>query len=383
MSNRQLFIAVFICWPFFFSCKAQTTAPSILVPAPGSPIAMTCSPGNIAAGDVNNDGYPDLVVACSQNRSLTLFKGRGNAQFDVSNSNPLVLPYPPHEIVIGDMNRDGHADLIIGSHDSYSIMILLGDGKGNFTVSSDSVIMKTGNHPHTHGLGIGDMNGDGYTDIVTANSSDNDIAVLLNNGSGHFITAPGSPFSVSPAPYPLTIGDVNSDGHLDIVSTSTHASSRVLTLLSGDGRGRFLRSDIPLRTTQPWFVAIGDINKDSIPDLVTTHSERSELSVLIGSGNGQFTEATGSPFNLGSSAWHVAIADLNRDGNPDVLTAANTGVRVMLGDGKGQFTAASNSPFLTGKGTWHLAISDVNGDGKPDVVTSNLESKNVSVLLGR
>jgi hypothetical protein len=58
-------------------------------------------------------------------------------------------------------------------------------------------------------------------------------------------------------------------------------------------------------------------------------------------------------------------------------------MRVMLGDGRGQFTAAPNSPFLTGKGTWHFAISDVNGDGRPDVVTSNLESKNVSVLLGR
>ena len=198
---------------------------------------------------------------------------------------------------------------------------------------------------------------------------------------GGFVPCPGSPFPVGTSPYPLTLGDVNSDGHLDIVSTSTN--SKFLTVLSGDGRGNFTRSDIPLRTSNPWFVAIGDINNDSIPDLVITHSERSELTVLTGSGSGHFTEVANSPFDLGSSAWYIGIADFNRDANPDVIAAANNGVRLMFGDGKGQFVQAPGSPFPTGKGTWHLDISDLNGDNRPDVVTSNLESNNVSVLLGR
>jgi hypothetical protein len=227
------------------------------------------------------------------------------------------------------------------------------------------------------------MNGDGNPDIVTANSTDSDISVLLNKGTGGFIPTSGSPFAVNPAPYPLTIADVNNDGYLDIVSTSTHIASRALTVLLGNGQGAFRRIEKPLRTSQPWFAAVGDLNKDRIPDLVITHSERSELTVLIGNGSGEFMEAADSPFNLGSSAWHVAIADLNRDGNADVLAAANTGVRVLFGDGKGQFVAAPGSPFLTGSGTWRFAVIDVNCDGKPDVVTSNFESSNVSVLLGK
>ena len=384
MNNNQLLIALLTLWPFWFSCRAQTPAPSLLKPAAGSPIAMNCSPGNLAAGDLNKDGKADLVIACGDNHTLTIYKGRGDGQFDVDAGSSVSLPFPPNEIVIGDMNNDGRADLVVGTHDSYSIMIFHGDGKGNFsTASSDSVTMRKGSHAHTHGLGVADVNGDGSLDIVTANSSDNDISVMLNKGRHGFLAAPGSPFAVAPAPYPLTIGDINNDKHPDIVSTSSHSSTRALTVLVGNGHGNFLRKDVPLRTANPWFVAIADINKDKFPDIVTTHSERSELTVLIGSNTGDFTEVSSSPFDLGNSAWHVATTDANRDGNPDVLAAANNGVRLMLGDGKGQFSAAPGSPFLTGKGTWHLAITDVNGDSVPDVVTTNLESKDVSVLLGK
>jgi hypothetical protein len=377
-------IAFCILSLLFFSCRAQTSSQGILVPAPGSPIAMSCGPGNIVASDLNKDDKADFVVACGDNRTLSIFIGRGDGQFDITSGSPLKLSDAPNEIVIGDMNRDGNADLVVGSHDSYRILILKGDGSGNFdTSSSSSVIMRNGNDPHTHGLGIADMNGDDYTDIVTANSSDNDVSVMLSNGSGGFNPAPGSPFAVSPAPYPLTIGDVNGDSYPDIVSTTSDRSKRVITVLSGDGRGHFTRKDNPLRTASPWYVSIGDINNDKITDLVMTHSERSELTVLTGIRTGDFKEVTGSPFNLGNSAWHVAIADVNGDTNTDVLAAANNGVRVMLGDGKGQFAPAPGSPFLTGRGTWHLSITDVNGDGRADVVTSNLESKNVSVLVGR
>ena len=119
------------------------------------------------------------------------------------------------------------------------------------------------------------------------------------------------------------------------------------------------------------------------PDLVTTHADARLLSVLLGDGHGSFTEASGSPFDLGQKAWEIALVDLNRDGNADVVAAADSGVRVLLGDGRGAFTQAVGSPFATGAGTWKLCVADVNADRRSDVATSNLESDSVTVLLGQ
>src|SRR5256884_3953126 len=169
------------------------------------------------------------------------------------------------------------------------------------------ILMKDGHHPHTHGLGIGDLNGDGKLDLATVNNADNDISIAFGDGRGNFTRAP-SPFAVGPSPYPLALGDVNNDGHPDIVATATATGpqraqqlpfSRVLTLLLNDGRGGFRSSRLPLRTGQPWFVAIGDVNGDRKADLVATHHEQSELTVLLGDGKGGFTETNASPFDFG------------------------------------------------------------------------------------
>ena len=305
-------------------------------------------------------------------------------RFRVAPGSPIKVPNSPSEMVLGELTGDGKLDLVLANHDSYGLMLLFGDGTGGFVLAPHSpVIMKEGQHPHTHGLLAGDLNGDGTLDLVSVNSNDNDVSVAFGDGKGGFTRAPSS-FGVGRSPYPGALGDLNADGHLDIIVTSVGrqqgASSSALTVLFGDGRGGYRGEPVPSRTGQPGFVAVADVNGDRTPDLVTTHIERSELTVLVGDGKGGFTEATGSPFDLGHAAWHVAMADLNGDGKADAAAAAGDGVRVLLGDGMGNFQPAPGSPFATGQGAWQLAVGDVNGDGKPDVVTSNMESNSVTVL---
>ena len=390
-------VALLLAILFLSSCSAgqanvATQQQPLFAPAAGSPIVVPCGPGNVSIGDLNNDGKPDFVVACGEQRRLVVLLNTGSGQAQFHASNPIPLPDPPGDMALGDVNGDKNPDLVIDSHDSYGVVLLLGDGKGGMALAPNSpVVMKQGQHPHTHGLALADINGDQKLDLITANNADNDVSIALGDGRGRFTPVPKA-FPVGPSPYPFAVGDMNNDGRLDIIATATAtgplraqqlAQSFALTLLLNDGRGGFSRSELPLRTGEPWFAAVGDINGDRKPDLVATHHEKSELSVLLGDGAGRFTEAVGSPLDWGRSAFQVVLADVNRDGRVDALAATGESVRIMLGDGRGSFSAAPGSPFQTGRGVWRLAVADLSGDGKLDIVTTNSESRSLGVLLGQ
>jgi hypothetical protein len=187
----------------------------------------------------------------------------------------------------------------------------------------------------------------------------------------------------------------------------------------------------------PGSVVVADVNHDGHPDIIVANTVDETVSVLLGDGKGRFAPAPGSPFRCGASPNDIAVADMNGDGNPDLIIA-NTGtpyITMLLGDGKGGFAPAPHSPFATesyphvhgvaaadfmgngrpavvtdswghdqillipsdGKGSLispektfktgkrpyeRLRSADFNGDGKPDVVTTDLDSNAVTILLG-
>lgn len=377
----------------FISCSernrpSNASPQSLFTNAQDSPVSVQGGPSNILIGDMNNDRKLDLIVACARARSITIIEGKGNGQFGAVLSNT-TLAEPPDELAAGDLNGDGKLDVAVASHDSYGVVLLTGDGKGGLTIAPASpVVMKVGQHPHTHGLSVADMNRDNKLDLLTCNNADNDISLAPGDGRGNFSRAPQS-FPVGPSPYPFAVGDVNNDGWPDIVTTASATGpsrreqlplSRALTLLLSDGKGSFAPHKLPLRTGEPWFAAIADLNPDGRPDIVATHHDQSALTVMIGDGSGGFAEANGSPFDFSVSLFHLIIADVDRDATMDVVATSGDRLRVLLGDGRGTFKPAASIPV--GPGAWRMAAADLNGDGTIDVVTSNSEGNSLSVLLG-
>ena len=356
------------------------------VSAPNSPFKVKTGGHGVVVGDVNGDRKPDLLVSGGAN--LTVLLGDGSGRFNPAVNMPISLSHGAGEMVVGDFNSDGHLDWAGVHHDHYDVIVLLGKGNGEFEPAAGSPFTARlpGKGPHTHALVSGDVNNDGKLDLVTANNEDNDVSVLLGDGKGRFAPSQNSPFPVGRSPYPLALADVNNDRNIDIVAPNSGPGRRTVTVLLGDGQGSFRPApQSPFPTAgDALFVCAADVNADQKPDLMVTHDSESTVTLLLGSGDGNFKAAPGSPINLGNPAWGISAVDLDRDGKPDLTAAGQNAVAVLKGDGRGGFKPVEGSPFSSGgKGCWRHALADFNSDGKLDIVVGNVESDDISVLLAK
>lgn len=361
----------------------------LFIPTPASPVIVGPGPGQVVLADINRDGHLDMVTRHLLNRSVSVLLGDGKGSFAAVAESPMSFGYQPGAMAVGDVNNDGILDLALTSRDADGeyVHIYLGNGGGGFNPVSGSPFTASASVGfYKPSLRLVDVDEDGKLDIVTANGRRNTIEILFGDGRGGFSREAIVRLEGGQDLYSFALGDVDGDGHLDVVTASSpepgRGAGRVVTM-RGDGKGSFNHaSGSPLLVPpSPHFVALADVNGDQRLDIVITHSSN-HLSVLLNSGNGMFSTGPASPYDLGTQAFVVVVADVTRDNRNDLLAATVNSVTVLLGDSHG-FVPAPGSPFRTGPGAYNLTVGDVNEDGKLDVVASSFEGNAVTVLLAQ
>jgi hypothetical protein len=342
-------------------------------------------PVAVAVADVNGDGNPDLVVTNAGDNTVTVLLGNGQGSFGQQQTFPAGTN--PDSVAVADVNSDGKPDLIVADKVDGMVSVL-----ANQSTQGASVLTFAPRQTFTVGanpvsVAVADLTGDGQPDLIVANQGDNatpgSVSVLRNSsGSGMLSFATQQTFTVGLSPTSVAVADVNGDGNLDLIVANQDDST--VSVLLGNGSGSSGVSFQPQRSFAtgvfPAAVAVGDVNGDGKPDLVTFDFGGDTASVLLGNGDGTFQDQPG--LGVGPGPQSVAVADLNGDGKPDLIVAdsASNTVSVLLGNGDGSFQPRET--FAVGRHPQSVAVADLNGDGRPDIVVANKDSNTVSVLLG-
>ncbi len=334
---------------------------------------VTGGAGCAVKGDFNGDGRPDLAVnntngSSSQGISILLGTGKATAPFKAGTS--IALAGAECQVTV-DVNGDGKLDLLVpvnGAVNTY-----LGNGDGTFTLKSTTPT------PSGGFLVLGDFNHDGKVDFATSGN-----LMALGNGDGTFqnptdiMASPPDSFSG------IASGDINNDGWTDLVLTSNifPIDANVVVLLNNH-KGGFAQesTNFGALTVQP---ILADLNGNGDLDLVVLSSVSGAAFIYLGDGKGGFTFDQYLQGPVVNTPGAIMVADVNGDGIPDVGVLASDTLLVYLGEGGTSASYAAPFGVGTGPSPGSILVENLHGQSKaadlPDIVIPDL-SGGVTVLL--
>ena len=325
--------------------------------------------GFVAVGDLDDDGFDDLVVAndyhdpVNWKSSFSLLFSNGDGEF----TSPARRDLPgtaarPQSVFIGDLDGDDDLDLAVASigdpsrpsPTSNAVLVYFNNGRGRNTLFSDGpdqVLLggQAANSCHSPRDAAGDgrcdgpihvtfadLNSDNNLDLISANSRSNNIAVVLASGPGEFTASAPSLIPVGRSPVVVRAGNINADNFVDLAVINQ--GSRNVSILLGRGNGTF---DIGVPTNglnRPSDLILQDFNNDQIKDMAVANFGTNQIRILRGRGDGTFERA--SQLTTAAGPKSLATGDLDRDGDLDlaVASAKDGAVSLLRNDGDFAFS---------------------------------------------
>lgn len=381
-------------------------------------------PWAVVAGDLNDDGKPDLATADWEGGTASVLLNNGDGTFAPAESYFAGGPLSPEGIVairfakgdrvglavtgkagtfilvnngngtfqpamgynpaaggpvVGDFDRDGRADMAEVNFDD-GIAVLFGKGDGFFR-TSNAYSWK----PYVNAVAAGDLNGDGKPDLAVTNRDFHSVGIMLGEGGGRFSKVVHQ-YRTGGYPQAIAVGDLNGDRKRDLAV----ALDRQLLVLLGKGDGTYTeKGKFPTQGDYSDSIVLADLDKDGILDALITayyvYESPSAVNVLLGKGDGTFGAAV--PYAVGENPGSIVVADFNRDGNLDFVIGDHSGsakpsdlaLSVFLGNGDGTFGKPVRVPVMAFP--YSIASADFNGDGKLDLAVE-VGSASVEIELG-
>ena len=305
---------------------------------PAVAYAVGKQPISVTVGDLNLDGYADIVTANTADDTISVLMNNGAGTGTFAAQQTYKVGRDPYQVAIGDLNGDGIPDVAVTNIGDNTVTILYGPLN-----SPVGVIQSLQTCANPWGVAIGDFRHTGQNDIAVTCYGSAQAEVFLNNGMLPS-QAPVLPttfrtpvmLTTDTDPTAIVLGDFNRDGTLDIVTGNSVAND--VSFFAGIGDGTFKAGVTSFALNFPVSIAAGDVNGDGILDLTTVAPNFNQVAMLLGKGDGTFLQRT--EFAAGTQPWAAALADFNYDGKLDIALA-NTVNRVNLA------TPAKQIQYLT------------------------------------
>ena len=356
--------------------------PGVTNPASFQHWSFRCvsSISDLATGDFDNDGIPDLVAAGgpfpSKCDSFTVYLGLGQAEFGPPLGNNLVGT-GVFSVLVVDLDSDSIQDLVLVNSWVRAVHLFSGNGDGTFSFAGE---LPTDDDPVA--AVAEDFNRDGFLDIAIAtNGFAHFIKIYFGQSDGAFSEPVLMEMDISGFFNLIASSDFNLDGVPDLVVTANQSA----TILLGQGDGQFQASLELDLTYIPSDIAIADFDGNGTADLAWSYDAQAAVNLEVFLGTGIDTELFEPSIRYvtgGDRSESLVASDINQDGVLDLLVSnrGSNDISVMPGHGNGTFMVGPNVPAYLGPRS--IATSDFNQDGKPDFATICGDSDEIVVVLG-